>query len=29
MIQRSVEGETEADSGRLALDSLKTVKGCD
>ena len=29
MIQRSVEGETEANSGRLALDSLKTVKGCD
>ena len=28
MIQRSVEGETEADSGRLALDSLKMVKGC-
>ena len=26
---RSVEGETEADSGHLALDSLKTVKGCD
>ena len=25
MIERSVEGETEADSGRFALDSLKTV----